>query len=215
MTKTCTKCGVEKDLSEFSKDAHGKYGVKSRCKQCIKEYDRVHSKIYYKQNKDKIKSYQKEYQQKNSDKIKKYLKEYRIKNKEHLSIKSSVYRQKNRERYLDYFKQYNKTRVRTERDIQRDKEWYQKNKEAVRIQRLSYDRTTQKWRWSYKYKQWRQSVYEKYEYTCQECGDDHCKVHAHHIKAARDYPELRYDVDNGICLCEGCHCKLHKGNATG
>jgi hypothetical protein len=44
---------------------------------------------------------------------------------------------------------------------------------------------------------------------CTECGsiDD---LHAHHIKAFKDYPELRYDVNNGITLCGKCHRDYHK-----
>ena len=40
------------------------------------------------------------------------------------------------------------------------------------------------------------------------CGD-HGKMNAHHIKAAKDFPELRYDVHNGICLCVECHKQIH------
>ncbi len=34
MTKTCTKCGVEKALSEFHKDKSKKDGLRSSCKSC-------------------------------------------------------------------------------------------------------------------------------------------------------------------------------------
>ncbi len=37
MVKECTKCGEEKALTEFYKEKDGKYGVKSRCKECISE----------------------------------------------------------------------------------------------------------------------------------------------------------------------------------
>lgn len=43
-TKTCTKCGEEKELTEFYKKKAGKYGVTAQCKECIselgREYDR-------------------------------------------------------------------------------------------------------------------------------------------------------------------------------
>jgi len=32
--KTCSKCGEEKEISEFHKDKAGKYGVHSKCKMC-------------------------------------------------------------------------------------------------------------------------------------------------------------------------------------
>ena len=36
-TKTCTRCGKTKEISEYYKEVNGKYGVFSRCKVCIKE----------------------------------------------------------------------------------------------------------------------------------------------------------------------------------
>lgn len=36
MLKICTKCGVEKELSEFHKAPTGKYGVRADCRQCVR-----------------------------------------------------------------------------------------------------------------------------------------------------------------------------------
>lgn len=44
LLKTCTKCGVEKPLTEFSKTPKGEFGVKSRCKACVNEYSRQRQK---------------------------------------------------------------------------------------------------------------------------------------------------------------------------
>ena len=38
-TKNCTKCGIEKNLSEFHKDSSKLYGVRGICKLCIKASD--------------------------------------------------------------------------------------------------------------------------------------------------------------------------------
>ena len=43
-TKTCTKCGEEKALTEFHKKKTGKYGVTSQCKECIREIDREYNR---------------------------------------------------------------------------------------------------------------------------------------------------------------------------
>jgi 5-methylcytosine-specific restriction endonuclease McrA len=62
-------------------------------------------------------------------------------------------------------------------------------------------------------KHWRIGVFERDDYICQLCG--YSKGHilnAHHIKPWAKYPELRFDLDNGITLCRDCHIKIHKKN---
>lgn len=56
---------------------------------------------------------------------------------------------------------------------------------------------------------WRAAVYQRDEYACQECGDASGKLNAHHIKPWASHTELRFDVSNGITLCEDCHAKKH------
>jgi len=65
----------------------------------------------------------------------------------------------------------------------------------------------EKTRKSIEYKLWRQAVYERDNYTCQECGSRGGKLNADHIKTFSDYPELRLDVNNGRTLCVDCHKK--------
>lgn len=62
----------------------------------------------------------------------------------------------------------------------------------------------------YRAKMWSKQVKERDSFTCRECGSGD-SLHSHHIKRWRDYPELRYDLDNGITLCIDCHEKAHGG----
>jgi len=62
---------------------------------------------------------------------------------------------------------------------------------------------------------WKKSVYKKDNYTCQRCGARNGNgkriiLNAHHIFNWRDYEDLRYDIDNGITLCDVCHREFHK-----
>lgn len=66
MKKTCTKCKIDKDFSEFYKLKKSKDGLQYKCKQCTNDYDAEH--------KEERKSYIKEYS--NSEKGKKVIEGY-------------------------------------------------------------------------------------------------------------------------------------------
>ena len=62
------------------------------------------------------------------------------------------------------------------------------------------------------YLQWRISVLDRDEWTCQNCLTKEGQLHAHHIKPWALYKDLRYDVNNGVTLCRSCHELLHLKN---
>lgn len=57
------------------------------------------------------------------------------------------------------------------------------------------------------YKIWRQSVFERDNFTCIWCGQRGGKLEADHIKPFALFPELRLAIDNGRTLCKECHKK--------
>ena len=60
-------------------------------------------------------------------------------------------------------------------------------------------------------KVWRKMVYAKDNYTCQSCGDNKGgNLNAHHILPYKIHINKRFDVNNGITLCEKCHIEFHK-----
>jgi hypothetical protein len=125
--KKCTKCKIEKEITEFSKQKESKDGLRGACKPCIKEYQAKYrkenkeyikeryelnkekylskQKLYYINNTEKIKESQAQWRSSNKDKIKEYSKKYNITNKNR--IKS--YQLINKEHISEYRKEYRKT----------------------------------------------------------------------------------------------------------
>lgn len=69
-------------------------------------------------------------------------------------------------------------------------------------------------RLTYRYRKWRKNVFDRDSYTCQCCkikngNGKSVKLNAHHIRNWKDNINLRYDIDNGITMCEGCHNLFH------
>src|SRR3990167_1453874 len=61
-------------------------------------------------------------------------------------------------------------------------------------------------------KDWRKTIYERDNYTCQECGarsgnGKTIKLNADHIKPWSLFPELRFELNNGRTLCVESHKK--------
>jgi len=59
-----------------------------------------------------------------------------------------------------------------------------------------------------RYAKWRKAVLEVGKYMCANCGDAG-NLDTHHVHGFLKFPELRYEVGNGMVLCEPCHYGLH------
>lgn len=60
------------------------------------------------------------------------------------------------------------------------------------------------------YRQWRQSVLRKYNFTCQITGQIGGKLVAHHIFNWAQNKNLRYNLNNGIILSKKIHKLFHQ-----
>lgn len=83
------------------------------------------------------------------------------------------------------------------------------------VERVDYDLkvnkiTNKRNRNTREYKVWRIAVFERDNYTCQNCGVKGARLQAHHNKPWAKYPKDRYDINNGVTLCEKCHKEKHK-----
>ena len=63
---------------------------------------------------------------------------------------------------------------------------------------------------SKKWKDWRESVFKRDNYTCQGCNIRGCYLEPHHIKRFHSNKELRFEIWNGVSLCSKCHNKTKK-----
>lgn len=65
-----------------------------------------------------------------------------------------------------------------------------------------------------RWKAFAESIRRRDRYKCQLCkrfGKDVPGNIVHHIKEREEYPELAYDPNNCVTLCEKCHNKMHPG----
>lgn len=62
-------------------------------------------------------------------------------------------------------------------------------------------------------REWRKAVFIRDDFTCKKCAERGKKLHAHHIKEFAKYPALRFEISNGMTLCQPCHIKIHSRRA--
>jgi hypothetical protein len=97
-----------------------------------------------------------------------------------------------------------------------------KQTESTRLKMSEQKKGNKHWNWqggktskkreirnSFEYKLWRESVFKRDNFTCQNCTQNGGKLCSHHINNFAEFPELRFAIDNGITLCENCHKKFH------
>lgn len=67
-----------------------------------------------------------------------------------------------------------------------------------------------------KYLEWAKLIKKRDAYKCVICDVSISnEMASHHLDAWRDYPEKRYALGNGVCLCKYCHIKFHSAYGSG
>lgn len=130
--KTCSKCGIERDESNYSYMATGKNKLCPWCKECASEYSREYRKqhkesikaqnqAYYNANKEMIIEYQSKYRSNNVEKCKERHAAYYNGHIEHHKLMSINWRIENKEQKAQY-----------------DAEWQRTHKDAVKRRNVKW-----------------------------------------------------------------------------
>lgn len=122
-------------------------------------------------------------------------------------------------------KHCNKSFAATEYQIKHGRKFCSTNcrNEARKIEKETYTTVSHYLRSTKEYSDWRNSVFQRESFTCQDCGTISAKrFHAHHIKTLYsickqfDFNKESIlkskefnDINNGMCLCDECHIKRH------
>lgn len=117
MTKICSKCNIEKPLTEFSKKSSSPDGLRTYCKQCAVIYNQQRLKDPEKYNKQST-----------------YLKAYRSDpiRKAKMSTYNKEYRKNHYIEYQEYMKKFLQDPSKKKHISERQKKWYTKNKDKIR-----------------------------------------------------------------------------------
>ena len=111
--RRCTKCGKDKEISNFHFINKKKGTYQPKCKECCKRWQN--------DNIEKLKEYKKEYRNKNKEHIKELQKQWRINNAEHIKETQKKYRIENAEQLREKTRQYRL------KNPEHNKQWYRKN----------------------------------------------------------------------------------------
>lgn len=106
ISKTCTKCGIEKSLDDFHKKKSAKDGKQSICKAC----NIAATRKYSIENKGKAAAYQKEWRKANKDKTAAHQKKWREANKDEFAAYQKEWCEANKE----HINEYKRNRLKTD-----------------------------------------------------------------------------------------------------
>ena len=113
MKKTCNRCHITKDISQFYKDRTKKLGVSGICSECSKKYSKNYRQQHQEEilkkavdwrlhHREEIKKTNTQYYAENYLKLREYRKQYKLKNKEKVRAQELQYRQQHPEKIKEH-----------------------------------------------------------------------------------------------------------------
>lgn len=188
--RICSKCGKEKDISEYGHHKLSKDGIREMCKKCCSEY----AKQYREKNKISIIEYRlknvekiREYTIKNVEKRKQY---YKI-NKEHITNCNKKWRDKNKE----YFENNKEEKTKY------DKKYAKEHKDKFIIYTRMRKSKKKQLPSTLTLDQWNQCK-EYFDNRCAYCGEEKPLAQEHFIALSNGGG---YTIDNIIPSCKSCN----------
>lgn len=232
--KQCVDCKKYKEQCEFVKDKNKPDGTRNRCKACenlkrrktpLVPKAKIGYKVCAKCKEEKVLS---EFNVRMIYKKKRpfsYCKdcERKINNNKYLhkcSECGDVYKSGKKDSKICYkcrnkiFANTGAEFLRKYNAIPQNNYWYGKPRIGEENPNYNFQKTDEErenGRLIMGYTEWRNSVYQRDNYTCVCCKDDKGgKLNAHHIESYDWCREKRLDLQNGVTLCETCHTEFHK-----
>lgn len=146
--KRCTKCGLQKDKSEFYKNKNKPDGLDSWCKACSSK----NGASWYKRKKEKAKESARKWAKNNPEKVKERQRKWAKNNPEKRAERSQRWREDNPEYYREIYRKRK----------QACPEIYRKNARSRRTRELESDgnHTIEEW----------QKLLDYYDNKCVACG---------------------------------------------
>lgn len=187
----CPQCNEER---------HIQYRASKKNKLCSKCFHNTPEMVQAKQNQNKVKSEETKQKMKDS---------HWSKHGGVSAFKGRTHSQKTKKTLFKKGKQQYLNMTDSEFEIHRIKSSLQNGRTLETFNGFTTPEGT-RIRQSAEGKAWSYDILSKANFTCVKCNQRGGKLHAHHLNGFNLFPEQRFDLNNGTCLCETCHDKFHE-----